>query len=138
MKKDLKTRVKYLWIVLSVCTLTACMNGGCDLAGKWQLRQYLYADGTAQKEDSVFYNFQKGSFSVMCLLKDGGLMTFFGNYSLKGDEISINLLPESINDKNYGTYVGWPEGKRAFKVEELSYSVLRLECEGTKSVFQKY
>lgn len=138
MEKDLKAWAKCLWIVLGICTLTSCMNGGCDLAGKWQLRQYRYADGTAQKVDSVFYNFQKGSFSVMCLLKDGGLTTFFGNYSLKGDEISINLLPESVNDENYDVYIGWSEGKRIFKVEDLSYSALRLEYEGTKSVFRKY
>ena len=91
----MKLHLKYLWIVLVACTLTACMNGGGDLAGKWQLRQYQYADGTSEKVDSVFYNFQKGSFSAICLLKDGGLTTFFGNYSLKGAEISIILLPES-------------------------------------------
>ena len=118
--------------------LAACSNVDGDLDNKWQLRQYQYADGSIERQDSIFYNFQKGSFSAICLLKNGSYQTFFGNYSLKGDEISINLLPESINDKNYGTYVGWPEGKRAFKVEELSYSVLRLECEGTKSVFRKY
>ncbi|MBS6966612.1 hypothetical protein [Bacteroides sp.] len=122
----MKLHLKYLWIVLVTCTLTACMNGGGDLAGKWQLR------------DSVFYNFQKGSFSAICLLKDGGATTFFGNYSLKGAEISIILLPESVNDKNYDTYFGWPEGKRIFKVEDLSYSSLRLEYEGTKSVFRKF
>lgn len=95
----MKLHLKYLWIVLVACTLTACMNGGGDLAGKWQLRQYQYADGTSEKVDSVFYNFQKGSFSAICLLKDGGVTTFFGNYSLKGAEISIILLPESVNDK---------------------------------------
>lgn len=138
MEKDLKNRIKYLWAVFGICGLTACMNGDCDLAGKWQLRQYQYADGTVQKVDSVFYNFQKGSFSVIGLLNDGGLTTFFGNYSLKGDEISINLLPESVNDRNYDAYVGWSDGKRIFKVEKLSYSSLRLEYEGTKSVFRKY
>ena len=55
----MKLHLKYLWIVLMACTLTACMNGGGDLAGKWQLRQYQYADGTSEKVDSVFYNFQK-------------------------------------------------------------------------------
>ena len=114
----MKLHLKYLWIVLVACTLTACMNGGGDLAGKWQLRQYQYADGTSEK--------------------DGGVTTFFGNYSLKGAEISIILLPESVNDKNYDTYFGWPEGKRTFKVEDLSYSSLRLEYEGTKSIFRKF
>ena len=50
----MKLHLKYLWIVLMACTLTACMNGGGDLAGKWQLRQYQYADGTSEKVDSVF------------------------------------------------------------------------------------
>lgn len=49
----MKLHLKYLWIVLVTCTLTACMNGGGDLAGKWQLRQYQYADGTSEKVDSV-------------------------------------------------------------------------------------
>ncbi len=87
---------------------------------------------------TVHRNFQKGSFSAICLLKDGGLTTFFGNYSLKGAEISIILLPESVNDENYDTYFGWPEGKRTFKVEELSCSSLRLEYGSTKSVFRKF
>lgn len=52
----MKLHLKYLWIVLVACILTACMNGGGDLAGKWQLRQYQYADGTSEKVDSVFYN----------------------------------------------------------------------------------
>ena len=82
--------------------------------------------------------FKKEVFSAICLLKDGGLTTFFGNYSLKGAEISIILLPESVNDKNYDTYFGWPEGKCTFKVEDLSYSSLRLEYEGTKSIFRKF
>lgn len=138
MEKDLKGRLKYLWVVFAICTLVACMNGGCDLAGKWQLRQYQYANGVTQKVDSVFYNFQKGSFSVICLLNDGGLATFWGNYALKGDEISINLLPESVNGKNYDACIGWAEGIRTFKVGKLSYSALRLEYGGAQSVFRKY
>ena len=134
----MKLHLKYLWIVLMACTLTACMNGGGDLAGKWQLRQYQYADGTSEKVDSVFYNFQKGSFSAICLLKDGGLTTFFGNYSLKGDKISIILLPQSMEDENYSFYMGWENGERTFTIEELSSSSLRLEHEGVRSIFRKY
>ena len=71
-------------------------------------------------------------------VEDGGRLRF-GNYSLKGAEISIILLPESVNDKTYDTYFpGWPEGKRTFKVEDLSYSSLRLEYEGTKSIFENF
>ena len=129
---------KIRWIVLVACTLTACMNGGGDLAGKWQLRQYQYADGTSEKVDSVFYNFQKGSFSAICLLKDGGVTTFFGNYSLKGDKISIILLPQSMEDENYSFYMGWENGERTFTMEELTSSSLHLEYEGVRYIFRRY
>ena len=128
----------FLIIGLIVLVLAACSNVDGDLDDKWQLRQYQYADGSIERQDSIFYNFQKGSFSAICLLKNGSYQTFFGNYSLKGAEISIILLPESVNDKNYDTYFGWPEGKCTFKVEDLSYSSLRLEYEGTKSIFRKF
>ena len=134
----MKLHLKYLWIVLVACTLTACMNGGGDLAGKWQLRQYQYADGTSEKVDSVFYNFQKGSFSAICLLKDGGVTTFFGNYSLKGDKISIILLPQSMEDENYSFYMGWENGERTFTMEELTSSSLHLEYEGVRYIFRRY
>ena len=128
----------FLIIGLIVLVLAACSNVDGDLDDKWQLRQYQYADGSIERQDSIFYNFQKGSFSAICLLKNGSYQTFFGNYSLKGAEISIILLPESVNDKNYDTYFGWPEGKCTFKVEALSYSSLRLEYGGTKSIFRKF
>ena len=134
----MKLHLKYLWIVLVACTLTACMNGGGDLAGKWQLRQYQYADGTSEKVDSVFYNFQKGSFSAICLLKDGGVTTFFGNYSLKGDKISIILLPQSMEDENYSFYMGWENGERTFTMEDLTSSSLHLEYEGVRYIFRRY
>ena len=135
---EIGKRKIFLIIGLIVLVLAACSNVDGDLDDKWQLRQYQYADGSIERQDSIFYNFQKGSFSAICLLKNGSYQTFFGNYSLKGAEISIILLPESVNDKNYDTYFGWPEGKRTFKVEDLSYSSLRLEYEGTKSIFRKF
>ena len=85
----------FLIIGLIALILVACSNTDGDLDNKWQLRQYQYADGSVERQDSIFYNFQKGSFSAICLLKNGGYQTFFGNYSLKGDKISIILLPET-------------------------------------------
>lgn len=58
----MKLHLKYLWIVLVACTLTACMNGGGDLAGKWQLRQYQYADGTSEKVTVYSIIFKKEVF----------------------------------------------------------------------------
>ena len=103
----------FLIIGLIVLVLAACSNVDGDLDDKWQLRQYQYADGSIERQDSIFYNFQKGSFSAICLLKNGSYQTFFGNYSLKGDKISIILLPETNEDEKNSFYM-YCENKRTF------------------------
>lgn len=128
----------FLAVGLVMLVLAACSNVDGDLDAKWQLRQYQYADGSMKRQDSIFCNFQKGSFSAICLLKNGSYQTFFGNYSLKGDKISIILLPESMDDENYAFYMGWENGERTFTMEELTSSSLRLECGGTRYLFRKY
>ena len=128
----------FLAVGLVMLVLAACSNVDGDLDAKWQLRQYQYADGSMKRQDSIFYNFQKGSFSAICLLKNGSYQTFFGNYSLKGDKISIILLPESMDDENYAFYMGWENGERTFTMEVLTSSSLRLECGGTRYLFRKY
>ena len=95
-------------------------------------------DGSIERQDSIFYNFQKGSFSAICLLKNGSYQTFFGNYSLKGDKISIILLPQSMEDENYSFYMGWENGERTFTMEELTSSSLHLEYEGVRYIFRRY
>ena len=117
----------FLIIGLIVLVLAACSNVDGDLDDKWQLRQYQYADGSIERQDSIFYNFQKGSYQ-----------TFFGNYSLKGDKISIILLPQSMEDENYSFYMGWENGERTFTMEELTSSSLHLEYEGVRYIFRRY
>lgn len=135
---EIRKRKIFLIIGLIALVLVACSNTDGDLDNKWQLRQYQYADGFVERQDSIFYNFQKGSFSAICLLKNGGYQTFFGNYSLKGDKISIILLPESMEDENYALYIGWENGERTFTMEELTSSSLCLEHEGIRYIFRKY
>ena len=57
---------KWLYVVLCLSLLfsvaTACSDDEDKLTNKWQLRRYEFPDGTTQAVDSVFYNFQKGSF----------------------------------------------------------------------------
>ena len=134
----IRKRKIFLIIGLVMLVLAACSNVDGDLDNKWQLRQYQYADGSIERQDSIFYNFQKGSFSAICLLKNGSYQTFFGNYSLKGDKISIILLPESMDDENYAFYMGWENGERTFTMEELTSSSLCLECGSTRYLFRKY
>ena len=119
----------FLIIGLIVLVLAACSNVDGDLDDKWQLRQYQYADGSIERQDSI---------SAICLLKNGSYQTFFGNYSLKGDKISIILLPQSMEDENYSFYMGWENGERTFTMEELTSSSLHLEYEGVRYIFRRY
>ena len=117
--------------------MASCSDDEDKLTGKWQLRQYELPDGTVQKEDSVFYNFQKGSFSAICLLEDKTYHTFFGLYSLQDDKIYIILRPEENIDL-CKQYLQWDELGRTFQIEELSSSTLQLRFEDIVSVFRKY
>ena len=135
---EIGKRKIFLIIGLIVLVLAACSNVDGDLDDKWQLRQYQYADGSIERQDSIFYNFQKGSFSAICLLKNGSYQTFFGNYSLKGDKISIILLPQSMEDENYSFYMGWENGERTFTMKDLTSSSLHLEYEGVRYIFRRY
>lgn len=133
----MKLHLKYLWIVLVACTLTACMNGGVT----WPVSGSCVSINMPtvhQRRWTVYSIIFKRKFFCHMFVERWRVDYVFGNYSLKGAEISIILLPESVNDKNYDTYFGWPEGKCTFKVEDLSYSSLRLEYEGTKSIFRKF
>ncbi|OKZ09040.1 MAG: hypothetical protein BHV71_00075 [Bacteroides sp. 41_26] len=131
---------KWLYLLclpLLLSVVASCSDDEDKLTGKWQLRQYELPDGTVQKEDSVFYNFQKGSFSAICLLEDKTYHTFFGLYSLQDDKIYIILRPEENIDL-CKQYLQWDELGRTFQLEELSSSTLRLRSEDIVSVFRKY
>lgn len=129
--------------------LTSCMNdGGSDWVGKWQLREYQYADGTVQQVDSIFYGFQKGSFLAYCMNEHGSYEGYYGYYKLKDDEISITLWPDSsledqhenlVSSPSYKKFFNWGEtGERTFKVEELTNKKMCLNYQGLKYVFRKY
>lgn len=131
---------KWLYLLclpLLLSVVVSCSDDEDKLTGKWQLRQYELPDGTVQKEDSVFYNFQKGSFSAICLLEDKTYHTFFGLYSLQDDKIYIILRPEENIDL-CKQYLQWDELGRTFQIEELSSSTLQLRSEDIVSVFRKY
>ena len=133
----MKKWVYLLCLPLLLSVVASCSDDEDKLTGKWQLRQYELPDGTVQKEDSVFYNFQKGSFSAICLLEDKTYHTFFGLYSLQDDKIYIILRPEENIDL-CKQYLQWDELGRTFQIEELSSSTLQLRSEDIVSVFRKY
>jgi hypothetical protein len=116
----------------------SCTDDEFQLKNKWQLREYC-TDGTVTKVDSIFYGFQKGSFMAICIDENAANRVFYGNYFLKDGELSIKLLDDYIhNNRYYDKFFGWSAGERTFQIEEISSSRMRLNYEGTVSIFRKY
>lgn len=134
----MKCGLKNTIIFFALLLLYACADDESKLENKWQLRWYVYGDGSETKVDSIFFNFQKSSYSAICVLPNGGFETFFGNYSFNNDKVYITLLPDYTTNENYIKYLNWENGRREFKIEELTSNVLRLNYRDTISVFRKY
>ena len=128
-----------LLLILIICLFNSCINEWDEISGKWQLRSCeSKVEGMSMHVDSVFYNFQKGSFSQLCILKDGDWDTFYGNYTLKAGEISVILLPDNQLKENYAEYVGWDDGKIVFDIVTLTSKQLVLQSESLIMRFRKY
>lgn len=125
-------------LCMALCAM-ACADDEDRLTNKWQLRRCEYADGTVKPMDNVFYNFQKGSFSAICLHTDSKYYTFYGLYTLQDNELVVSI--EEFDDfahPVYATYLGWENGKRTFKVDALEQKKLILSHDDTTLVFRKY
>ncbi len=129
--------------------LASCMNDdGTGWTGKWQLREYEYADGSVQQVDSIFYGFQKGTFLALCMNTSGQYETYYGYYGTEDDEITIVLWPDTtqesghqslVNSSSYKKFFDWGDsGERTFEVEELTNKKMRLSHDSVTYVFRKY
>lgn len=134
----MRKALNILFFGLLITLVCSCSDDEGGLVNKWQLCRYEYLDGTVQQEDSVFYNFMKGSFSAICLLPNGEYTTFYGNYGYKDNELQITLLPESLYNPYYNRYMKWESGERVFHIDELTSSTLQLNYKGEKTIFRKY
>ena len=131
----LMTLLSFVFVFLF---LIACDNDTEKrIEGKWQLKFNELSNGDIEKVDSVFYNFQKESFSAICLLNNGQYESFFGNYTLKENKISINLLPE-YEGVLYNKYFGWNNWQREFTIDKLNSTIMQLNFQGNIANFRKY
>ena len=124
-------------LMLLFCILFSCNKDENRIEGKWQLRYQETKDGSIIAVDTIFYNFQKGTFSAICLEKENNYQTFFGNYTLLSDKISIILL-DNYENEIYQKYLNWTDIKRVYTIEILNEKTLELNCDGIISVFRKY
>lgn len=133
----MKRGLRVLLLPLLLFVLASCADDASRLEEKWQLKQIQYADGTVEEVGRVFYNFQKGSFSAICLQEDESYFTLFGTYSLSDDKISIILLND-YSKEIVEECLRWSGSKQMFRIEELTSSALRLKNEEIDLVFKKY
>ena len=125
--------------LLASLALVSCSKDEADqIVGKWQLRDLRYKDVYAETMDSVFYNFQKGTFSAIRLRKTGEYKTFFGSYSLRNSEISVTLYLDSIEKKELYEDVRLSNTENEYLIKEISSSDMTLSLNDTLMYFRKY
>lgn len=135
----MKIFLKIFFCFSVIVSIFACSDDEAKLTNKWQLRWYSYDDGTRVDVGNVFYNFQKGSFSAICLHSDGEYYTFFGLYTLKDNKLSVSIEEfENFEDPLYASCLGWEDGKRTFTIESLESSQLILRYNEVLLTFRKY
>lgn len=127
-------------IVLPVLLgFSSCQKDEEDMiVGKWQLREIKYEDDSVRSMDSIFYNFQKGTFSAIRLRKSGEYKTFFGSYSLKNSEISISLYLDEIEKNELYEDVLLKNADCQFVIDGISSSDMTLKYEDAWFNFRKY
>lgn len=121
-----------------ICISSCADDLSDDLTGKWQLVRSETSGGSVEYIQNVFYNFQEGSFSCTHLLKDGTYVSFFGCYFLKDAEISIILLPESVENIYFETCMGWENGMQNFLIADISVKELLLMHAENRYIFRRY
>lgn len=115
----------------------SCSDEYDRIEGKWQLRYDEYNNGIVVPVDSIFYNFQKGTFSAIRIDAENNYHTFFGNYTLLSDKISIILL-DNYENELLQKHLKWSDNKRVYNIKALNSKTLELKSEDMISVFRKY
>ncbi len=109
-----------------------------NLEGRWQMSQMETADGTKHDVDTIFYSFHKNVFQYLKLTSDTDTFMGFGNYSVMGGEIKVDLVWDSFRPYECDTCLGWNSLSRSFFVKKNTSSDLELESEGEILYFRKY
>lgn len=127
-------------ILLVCCFLSGCQKETASLIeAKWQLREMLFMDGTRIRVDSIFYNFQKGTFSAIRMRSSGEYKAFMGSYVVDDvDNLIINLHLKEGEFEELPADIGWDSEEKKIKVESISASDMCLSSDHKKYLFRKY
>lgn len=114
-------------LVVSACSKST----DHELRDKWKLERYSLADGRTMEVDSVFFNFMKGSASVIYACGSTPYYTMYGAYRLWADSMEVELHAETDAARRaeyFDRYLGWGDDfKQRFRIRTLTSSTLELE-----------
>lgn len=137
----------FVLLFLLVMTVACSKDTDRELRDKWKFEKYIFADGTEQRVDSVFFNFMKGSTSAIFVKSDGGFFTLYGGYFLHGD--SMKIVFRDVEDELYDQdkvdnavyfekYFNWGKRECEFRIRNLTSDILELEKKDTIMYMTKY
>ena len=130
---------RVLLMLALLAGMASCQKDDADrIVGKWQLRDLKYKEVYSETIDSVFYNFQKGTFSAIRLRRSGEYKTFFGSYSMRNSEISVTLYLDSIEKKELYEDVRLSNSDNEYVIKEITSSDMTLSLNDTLMYFRKY
>lgn len=128
-----------LFLSFSLSGLYSCSDDeNSNLEGRWQLNQIETSEGKKQNVDTIFYSFHRNVFQYLKLTSDTETFMGFGNYTISGGEIKIDLVWDSFRPYECDTCLEWSSLSRKFLVKKNTSSVLELESEGEILYLKKY
>lgn len=132
-------KISLLIFFVSFLSFYSCGDDeNSDIEGRWQLNRMLTADGQTQDVDTIFYSFHKNVFQYLKLTSDTETFMGFGNYTISGGEIKVDLIWDSFRPYECDTCLEWNSLSRSFIVKKNTSSALELESDGETLYFKKY
>ena len=108
--------------------------------GKWQL-QTVEADGTTQRVDTVWYNFQSESLFMYQIYQPAtGRYVYTYGYKTQPDDrtLRLQLANYTLRVEQFLPFTDWSSGVRTFRVVHVDSRRLQLESDGRRYSFLKF
>lgn len=132
-------KISLLIVCVSLLSLYSCSDDeNSHLEGRWQLNEMVTSDGKMHDVDTIFYSFNKNVFQYLKLTSDTETFMGFGNYTISGSEIKVDLIWDSFRPYECDTCLEWNGLSRSFLVKKNTSSALELESDGETLYFKKY
>ena len=125
-------------LIIAVCALlfvSSCSKDERDkLYGKWQMQE-IDTNGTVEKVDTIYYNFQHGLFQYQIHNENTGIgRTSDGFNEVIGEnQIELEILNEGLLP-----YTDWTATKRVFTIDEVTSKRLVLTSGDKTYTFRNF